>query len=60
VLQRLGPESGGKVEGKENLKKYFSMGIQSIANLHMELIDVLIGIFLSSSPSFLLLPLPSL
>lgn len=41
----MGPDSEGKVVGKENLKKYCAMGIEKIVNLFIEFLDFLVGMF---------------
>lgn len=38
------PESKGIVSGKENVRAYWTIGLQRIPNLHFEIIDVLTGI----------------
>jgi len=43
ALKRL-PETDGIVIGKENVRKYWTIGLESNPNLHFEIIDVLIGI----------------
>src|ERR1043165_311257 len=44
ALKRLGEESKGQVVGKEMLRKYFAIGLESIPDLHFELVDVLLGV----------------
>lgn len=43
ALKRL-PETKGIVEGKENVRKYWAIGLQSIPNLKFEIIDLLVGV----------------
>ena len=44
ALKRLGEMSKGKVQGKELLGKYFSIGLQAAPELNFQLVDVLLGI----------------
>jgi hypothetical protein len=44
ALKRLGDASKGKVQGKELLGKYFSIGLQAAPELNFQLVDVLLGI----------------
>lgn len=43
ALKRL-PQTNGVVVGKENVRKYWAIGLQSNTDLHFEIIDLLIGI----------------
>ena len=43
ALKRL-PETKGIVMGKENVRKYWAMGLQSNSKLHFKIIDLLIGV----------------
>lgn len=43
ALKRV-PETNGIVIGKENVRKYWTMGLESNPDLHFELIDILIGV----------------
>ena len=43
ALKRL-PETNGIVIGKDNVKKYWSIGLKSNSNLHFEIINLLIGV----------------
>lgn len=43
ALKRL-PETNGIVVGKENVRKYWTIGLESNTNLHFEIIDLLIGV----------------
>lgn len=44
MAAKLFPESKGVVEGKENVRKYWTFGLEKIPNLKFELIDFLVGI----------------
>lgn len=44
ALKRLGEMSKGKVQGKDLLRKYFSLGLQAAPELNFQLVDVLLGI----------------
>ncbi len=43
ALKRL-PETNGIVIGKDNVRKYWTIGLESNPNLHFEIIDMLIGV----------------
>ena len=43
ALKRL-PETNGVVIGKENVRKYWTIGLESNPNLHFEILDLLIGV----------------
>jgi ketosteroid isomerase-like protein len=43
ALKRL-PETNGIVIGKENVRKYWAIGLESNPNLHFKIIDLLIGV----------------
>ena len=43
ALKRL-PETGGVVKGKEAVRSYWKIGLESIPNLNFELHEILIGI----------------
>lgn len=43
ALERL-PHTNGIINGKENLRKYWSIGLESNPDLHFQMIDILIGI----------------
>jgi len=43
ALKRL-PETKGIVIGKDNVKKYWNIGLESNPNLHFEIINLLIGV----------------
>ena len=40
----LAGRADGRVVGKERLREYFSTGLRRIPNLHLELVEVLIGV----------------
>ena len=40
----LAGRSDGRVVGKERLREYFSTGLRRIPNLHLDLVEVLIGV----------------
>ena len=44
ALMRLGEGTKGKVQGKDLLEKYFSLGLQSAPQLNFQFVDVLVGI----------------
>ncbi|WP_435354417.1 nuclear transport factor 2 family protein [Emticicia sp. SJ17W-69] len=44
MAAKLFPESNGVVDGKENVRKYWTIGLERIPNLKFELIDFLVGI----------------
>lgn len=41
---KLFPESNGLITGKNNVRKYWTIGIERIPNLKFELLDLLIGV----------------
>ncbi len=41
---KLVPQSQGRLQGKENVKAYWSIGLQRIPDLYFEVLDVLSGI----------------
>ena len=41
---RLVPESGGIMRGKEEVRKYWTIGLEKIPDLRFELLDMLVGI----------------
>lgn len=41
---KLLPESKGLIIGKDNVRKYWKLGIEKIPNLKFEIIDLLIGV----------------
>jgi len=43
ALKRL-PETNGIVIGKDNVRKYWNIGLESNPNLHFEIINLLIGV----------------
>lgn len=43
ALKRL-PETNGIVMGKENVRKYWAIGLESNPNLHFKIIDLLLGV----------------
>ncbi|WP_424001319.1 YybH family protein [Maribacter sp. IgM3_T14_3] len=43
ALKRL-PETKGIVIGKDNVRKYWTIGLESNPNLHFKIIDLLIGV----------------
>lgn len=44
LAAQLLPETGGVVEGKNAIRKYWTLGLSKNPDLHFELIDVLTGI----------------
>jgi hypothetical protein len=40
---KLMPETGGVVKGKENVRAYWTIGLERIPDLHFEILDVLTG-----------------
>jgi ketosteroid isomerase-like protein len=44
MAAKLLPETKGLVEGKENIRKYWTIGLERIPNLKFELIEFLVGI----------------
>lgn len=40
----LVPESGGRINGKENVRAYWKIGLERQPGLHFEILDVLTGI----------------
>ena len=43
ALKRI-PESKGVISGKENVRKYWTIGLEFNPDLHFEILEVLIGI----------------
>jgi ketosteroid isomerase-like protein len=43
VIRRMGIASG-RIDGKEHLRAYFAKGLETITNLHFELLQVLLGV----------------
>ncbi len=44
MAQKLYPQSNGRVVGKEEVRKYWKIGLERIPNLKFELLDVLVGV----------------
>ena len=44
MAMKLMPESNGIVKGKENVRAYWTIGLERIPDLHFEILDVLTGI----------------
>ncbi|AWI26131.1 nuclear transport factor 2 family protein [Flavobacterium pallidum] len=44
MAAKLLPDNDGIVEGRDNVRAYWQIGLERIPNLHFEIIDVLTGI----------------
>jgi hypothetical protein len=44
VVVRLTGDSGGRLQGKEAVRSYFTRGLEAYPDLHFELLAVLVGI----------------
>jgi ketosteroid isomerase-like protein len=44
IAASIVPESGGSLQGKEAVRKYWALGLQRIPGLKFELMDVLTGV----------------
>ncbi len=44
MATKIFPETGGIVRGKEEVKAYWTIGLERIPNLKFEILDILIGI----------------
>lgn len=44
VAAQILPESGGRLEGKEAIRRYWRVGLERIPDLHFEIVDVYTGL----------------